>query len=313
MKNLLPPDNRVGWWQTKKGNKSNNKNKMIMKKIFTLMLLSVMTVAANAAITIYVQATDAPHLWAWNTAGNIFSEAWPGHLLTEKTTVQGTEFWYYTFGDEIDTPINIIFNDGGATGPVKQTGNITGLTTDRYFTYDGATSYEDVTEQYGGEIPDAEVTTLTLSGNHNAWGGDQFNVVQAGSKFQITVDLTAVTVDEDLWNFKIRPNGQDWVGFSQVTFDGAVPEWIDEAPADGNFEVDLELAGRVITLTATWGGGKHADENWTFKAEAGSGTGIVNMNRETITNNQYYTLDGRRVENPNKGLCIVNGKKVVVK
>ena len=42
-------------------------------------------------------------------------------------------------------------------------------------------------------------------------------------------------------------------------------------------------------------------------------TGIANMNRETITNNQYYTLDGRLVENPSAGVYIVNGKKVVIK
>lgn len=42
-------------------------------------------------------------------------------------------------------------------------------------------------------------------------------------------------------------------------------------------------------------------------------TGIVNVNRETITNNQYYTLDGRRVAEPTKGLYIINGKKVVIK
>jgi hypothetical protein len=45
----------------------------------------------------------------------------------------------------------------------------------------------------------------------------------------------------------------------------------------------------------------------------GDTTGIVNVNRATITNNQYYTLDGRRVENPTKGLYIVNGKKVMIK
>ena len=42
-------------------------------------------------------------------------------------------------------------------------------------------------------------------------------------------------------------------------------------------------------------------------------TGIANMNRETITYNQYYTLDGRLVENPSAGVYIVNGKKVVIK
>ncbi len=41
-------------------------------------------------------------------------------------------------------------------------------------------------------------------------------------------------------------------------------------------------------------------------------TGVQNIER-TINDNQYYTLDGRRVETPTKGLYIINGKKVVVK
>lgn len=42
-------------------------------------------------------------------------------------------------------------------------------------------------------------------------------------------------------------------------------------------------------------------------------TGITNVNRETITNNRYYDLQGRRVSSPKPGLYIVNGKKVVIK
>ena len=45
----------------------------------------------------------------------------------------------------------------------------------------------------------------------------------------------------------------------------------------------------------------------------GETTGIVNVKGEAITNSQYYTLDGRRVAAPTKGIYIVNGKKVVVK
>ena len=41
-------------------------------------------------------------------------------------------------------------------------------------------------------------------------------------------------------------------------------------------------------------------------------TGIQSIER-TINDNQYYTLDGRRVAQPTKGLYIVNGKKVVIK
>lgn len=41
-------------------------------------------------------------------------------------------------------------------------------------------------------------------------------------------------------------------------------------------------------------------------------TGIQSIER-TINDNQYYTLDGRRVAEPTKGLYIINGKKVVIK
>ena len=42
-------------------------------------------------------------------------------------------------------------------------------------------------------------------------------------------------------------------------------------------------------------------------------TGINNVNRETITNNRYFDLQGRKVVNPTKGLYIVNGKKIIIK
>ena len=43
-------------------------------------------------------------------------------------------------------------------------------------------------------------------------------------------------------------------------------------------------------------------------------TGIVNVSRETITNNRYYDLQGRRVDtSPKKGLYIRNNKKIVIR
>ena len=42
-------------------------------------------------------------------------------------------------------------------------------------------------------------------------------------------------------------------------------------------------------------------------------TGIADVNLDTTNNNLYYNLNGQRVIVPNKGMFIVNGKKVVVK
>ena len=45
----------------------------------------------------------------------------------------------------------------------------------------------------------------------------------------------------------------------------------------------------------------------------GEEASIADVNHETVTNNRYFDLQGRRVAQPTKGLYIVNGKKVVVK
>ena len=45
----------------------------------------------------------------------------------------------------------------------------------------------------------------------------------------------------------------------------------------------------------------------------GETTGIQDNNRETITDNRFYDLQGRRVAQPQKGMYVVNGKKVIVK
>ena len=58
------------------------------------------------------------------------------------------------------------------------------------------------------------------------------------------------------------------------------------------------------------------DEPLTARAiviGAAETTGIADMNRETITNDRYYDLQGRRIMQPVKGLYISNGKKVMVK
>ena len=40
---------------------------------------------------------------------------------------------------------------------------------------------------------------------------------------------------------------------------------------------------------------------------------IKDIKRETITNNRYYDLQGRRLTRPMKGVNIVDGRKVIIK
>ena len=51
----------------------------------------------------------------------------------------------------------------------------------------------------------------------------------------------------------------------------------------------------------------------SFKHGDDDSTGISNIEAESISNGVIYNLRGQRVENPTKGLYIINGKKVVIK
>ena len=114
-------------------------------------------------ITVYVEAAEAPYLYAWNSSGQPTNGAWPGTQLTTTVTKEGGKvFWARTFST---VPVNIIINNGGdkqtngdeetiATGNnAIQSANIEGLTHDSYFTFDPtisdpATNWTDITSQY---------------------------------------------------------------------------------------------------------------------------------------------------------------------
>ena len=314
---------------------------MVMKKFFTLMLLSVFAIAAQAKISIYVKCETAPFIWSWGAANGVDLNVgdWPGtNQLTEKFTHPdtGEEFWVWTFEDA-SLPISFLFNNGEAAG-TKQTKDINGVSTDRYFILswddgDGNVVLEDVTEDYGVEIPDASVTKVTLAGNHNGWNGDnqEFAVIEAGKKFQLSVDLTNAEIEENLWKFKFRPNAQDWCGYWDVYYwvdpegegtqpeEGKVPQ--TEAPAwlsedEGNFMVDLEneaVTSKIFTFIITWNGGKEAGKNWSFYIENGVTEGITNVNTELNKNAAIYNLAGQRINANFRGVAIQNGKKIMMK
>jgi hypothetical protein len=245
-----------------------------MKKTFTLMLMCLLAIAAQAKITIYVQCETAPFLWTWEPKGGTFDNVgdWPGALqFTEKYTHPdtGETFWMYAFPDEI-TQISFLFNNGET--PTKQTTDLSGVTSDRYFILawddgEGNVSLKDITEDYI-EVPDAEITSCGISGSHNGWAlpeGSDLTVVEAGKVYSFTATAEGLGTSE--WEFKFRPNGL-WLGYSDFSYDGgAAPEWL--ADNNGNFFINFTESNiKSVTFTLTWGGGKDASKNWTLKAEA---------------------------------------------
>ena len=258
-----------------------------MKKIHLFImatLLMVCGVVKANSITVYVQAETAPYIWSWGASDGVDYNvgSWPGaNQFTETWTdpATGDLFWKYSFPESVEY-ISYLFNDGNIERP-RQTSNVDNVTSDRYFILNwddgsGYASLEDVTENYI-VIPDAEVNSLGISGNHNGWGlsdGSEFTLV-GGKTFTATIDLTGYEFDDNLWQFKLRPNLSGWIGYYEVTIDGNIPSWLSDNY--GNFMVDLTQTGRIFNITATWAGGKDISQGWSMKITTSNsgGGGII--------------------------------------
>lgn len=132
-------------------------------------------------LTIYVKADDAPNLYLWN-GDNKPNGAWAGNKTTETKTVGGVLWHCKTF----DKPssgeyYNLIINWDGAS----QSHTITGINSDRYFTYYNGQPI-DVTKDYIGTA-----LTLTADKESGIYDGDMsVNVGLTASIGNVTIVYT---------------------------------------------------------------------------------------------------------------------------
>ena len=129
--------------------------------------LTFKKVDPNAAITVTVKATNAPHIHAWTTGtdGKDLTGAWPGKVMDGPVEIDGANYWTCSF-DGVEN-FNVILNNGNGA----QSGEITGITGDIYLEYDGGTSAKKI------DAPVNTAAKVTFSPN----GGD----------FQKTITVTA--------------------------------------------------------------------------------------------------------------------------
>ena len=157
----------------------------------------------NAAITIYVKATNAPYVYTWTTGSEKqeLTGAWPGKVMSDKENIGGEDYWTYTF-DGVET-FNVIFNTGNGG---QQTGDIIGICEDTFFKYDGGSNAQKIDAPVntaaqvtfspnGGEFEKTVTVTATLSNNaKSGWykigNGEQVNLTPGkAATFTLGADM----------------------------------------------------------------------------------------------------------------------------
>ena len=129
--------------------------------------LTFKKVDPNATIMVYVQAENAPYIYAWSKGSSLkkLTGDWPGTKMTESEEINGEKYWTYAF-DGVDNFNVILNNNSGA-----QSGEFSGITGDIYLKYDGGANAQKI------DAPVNTAAKVTLSPN----GGD----------FEKTVTVTA--------------------------------------------------------------------------------------------------------------------------
>ena len=303
-----------------------------MKKLLLTFSLLAAVMMAKAAIkaTIYVQAEEAPYLYGWFTVGGKETKingAWPGKQMTQKATVKNKsgediEFWCQTFEYEQTNSFNIIFNNGN-TAMMQQTGNISDIASDRYFTYNGTTKYTDITEDFGVEIPDVEIQSVALISDLNAWDGlaQVFTEVEPNAKYTYNLSLTDEELEqiEYYYRFKFIVNSSAYLGYDNEGITVVDPnEWIEQDLAQGggtNFGISFEeeTMPHDILFTMEFAGGKDIYQGWTLSVAQGtSGIGAIRTTPND-KNASRYNLAGQRVGSDFQGIVVQNGRKLIAK
>ena len=284
--------------------------------------------AVNA--TVYVQAEEAPYLYGWFTVGGKETKingAWPGKQMTEKTTKVNKEgvsieFWYMTFNYENTSSFNIIFNNGN-TSLMQQTGNISDIASDRYFTYDGKTKYTDITTDFGVEIPDVEIQSVAIISEFNGWDGlaQVFKEEVKNAKYTYNLKLKEEQLEEYeyYYRFKFIVNSSAYLGYDTEGLARVDPnEWLEEDTGQGggtNFGIDFDddEMPRAVLFTMEFAGGKDIYQGWTLTVAEGT-QGIYGIAYDPATVSQTrYNLSGQRISPNYRGLVVTKGKKLLVK
>ena len=262
------------------------------------------------SVTVYVDAAEAPYLYAWTDGGSSPMGEWPGKQLTNRkqvTSKDGSEtrnFWYYTFNA---APVNIIFNNGDGV----QTADIKGLGHDSYFTFDATntdkeTNWEDITTQYYTPAP-VELPSCVVPIEGHIYAYFQANKDYDMPYAWVWGDNNKNFCANTEWpGDKMQWKGTDNSGHAIYLWDGGAEG------ADMPTGILFSNHGAPQTSDFTFENGGYYDATGLI-GNANTTTGIETVRSDVAKTVPLYNLSGQRVNNSYRGLVIQNGRKVMVK
>lgn len=232
------------------------------------------------------------YTWIKDGAGNVIAEpsgAWPG----TKVEVSGGFFnrsWTYDFTAE-SAPQFIIWNNGGG---------------DEWEEADQTDDLEFVNGKKYSYFP--EITSVKISGAWNEWNGAEMELI-GNYAYQTTVNLTSFTDDQE---FKLVINGDKWIGSGELeAIEGNAADAVTQGEAGSNLTLK---AGKGYDIVAFWQSpGKNVKEGWLLEVSENTTTAISGISAKTRSNKTVFNMKGQRLNQLQRGVNIVNGKKVVKK
>ena len=220
--------------------------------------------------------------------------------MTETETIGEKTFWKRTFSV---APINIIFNNG-KSGDSNKTADITGLTHDSYFTYNGTSGYTDITDQYYTPEPTEMPACVKPIDGHLyvyfqankdydmpyiwVWGANEKN-------FCANTDWPG---DKMKWVGTDSKNHQIWLWDK-----GETPETMPTSLLFSN-------KGTPKTADMKFQNGGYYDATGLIGVATQGIAPVTVSSQKTAPD---YNLSGQRVDGNYRGIVIRNGRKVVIR
>ena len=259
-------------------------------------------------ITVYIEATEAPYVYAWNSVGDPVNGTWPGTKMTTTANVDNKSFWTVEFKK---VPVNIIINNGDEKDLV-QSADIENLKHDSYFTFDATVAdktknWTDITSQYFTPEP-VELPACALPIEGHVYCYFQGNKDYDSPRAWVWNEEVNFCANQEWPGDKMTRAGEDNNGHVIWLWDGGETEELSSMP-------------EMILFSNN---GSPQTDNFQFVVGGYyDATGLVgNVNDAqgieavTVVNkvSQYtYNLSGQRVNANYRGLVIKEGKKLIAR